>query len=111
MRLPTHITFGSLVWFGVSSLFALRPEGGAIGLAVLGSVLPEVDTPHSLVGSFTRPLSERIVSRWGHRSATHSFLGLLVLGAIASPLAFWRWTWWLALLVGFLSHLLPRYGH
>jgi inner membrane protein len=110
MRLPTHITFGSLVWFGVSSLFALRPEGGAIGLAVLGSVLPEVDTPHSLVGSFTRPLSERIVSRWGHRSATHSFLGLLVLGAIASPLAFWRWTWWLALLVGFLSHLLLDMG-
>ncbi|MFQ6034028.1 MAG: metal-dependent hydrolase, partial [Candidatus Bipolaricaulia bacterium] len=98
MRLPTHIAFSTLFWFGVSSLFCWRPEGGPIGAAMIGAVLPEIDTPHSLIGSFTRPVSELLRERLGHRTLTHSLLGLF------------KFHWWLALITGFLSHLLLDMG-
>ena len=105
MRLPTHVAFASVFWFGWSSLFGMKPEGVAVGLAALGSLLPEVDTPNSLVGAFARPLSELLRFRLGHRTLTHSLLGLAILAAIASPLAFYKLEWWLALCLGYLSHI------
>jgi len=110
MRLPTHVAFASVFWFGWSSLFGWQPEGEAIALAAVGALLPEIDTPHSLLGSFTLPLSERIRARWGHRTLTHSLLGLLILAALTIPLALWQFRSWLALLLGFLSHLLLDMG-
>lgn len=60
----------------------------------------------AIAGRYARPLSSLIERKLGHRTLTHSFLGLGVVAAAASPLllvAPGAWAW---LLVGALSHVL-----
>ena len=75
-----------------------------LGLAVAGSLLPDLDHPKSWVGRRARPVSTAIAKVLGHRGITHSALALvglvMVLGragyapGIVSALA-----------LGYLSHL------
>lgn len=51
-----------------------------LGLAVLGSQLPDLDTSTSLIGQLCFPISHWIEDRYPHRSITHS---LMATGAIA----------------------------
>ena len=51
-----------------------------LGLAILGSQLPDLDTTESTIGKIFFPLSSWIEDRFPHRSITHS---LLATGAIA----------------------------
>ncbi len=108
MRAPTHTVFGLLC---TASLFALgsRPlhqDLPAVGCAVLGSLLPDIDSPKSALGRFLPFLSEPIERRWGHRTVTHSLLALGAVSAALLPLGLWRGTWYAALLIGYASHLL-----
>ena len=107
MRAPTHAAFGLLC---TASLFALcgrslHQDLPAIGFALLGSLLPDLDSPQSALGRCLPFLSEPIERRWGHRGVTHSLLALGALGAILLPLGPYRWAWYAALLTGYLSHL------
>jgi inner membrane protein len=52
----------------------------ALGLAVLGSQLPDIDTTTSTIGKIFFPLSSFLEDRFPHRSLTHS---LLATGLIA----------------------------
>ena len=45
-----------------------------IGLAVLGSQLPDIDTTTSTIGKIFYPISSWIEDRFPHRSVTHSLL-------------------------------------
>ncbi|MGK7952509.1 MAG: metal-dependent hydrolase [Xenococcaceae cyanobacterium] len=51
-----------------------------LGLAVIGSQLPDLDTTESTIGKIFFPISSWIEDRFPHRSITHS---LLATGAIA----------------------------
>ena len=51
-----------------------------LGLAILGSQLPDLDTTTSTIGKIFFPISSWIEDRFPHRSITHS---LLATGAIA----------------------------
>ncbi len=51
-----------------------------LGLAILGSQLPDLDTSTSTIGQIFFPISHWIEDRYPHRSVTHS---LLATGAIA----------------------------
>lgn len=72
---------------------------------VIGSVLPDIDTPYSYLGKRLRPISDIIYKTLGHRSATHSiiiitiafFVGVLIwdINAII-----------VGLLIGTLIHIL-----
>jgi len=65
-----------------------------LGLGLLFSILPDVDTPKSLPGRLF-PLSSQLNSRFGHRTATHSLL-FLAASLVFGPAAF----------LGALSHIL-----
>jgi inner membrane protein len=107
MRAPTHAAFGLLCTAGLFALGgrALHQDLPAIGCALLGSLLPDLDSPHSALGRLLPFLAERIERRWGHRGATHSLLALGGLGLLLLPLALLRLPWYAALLMGYLSHL------
>jgi inner membrane protein len=45
-----------------------------LGLAILGSQLPDLDTTQSTIGKIFFPLSSWIEDRFPHRSITHSLL-------------------------------------
>ncbi|WNZ24153.1 metal-dependent hydrolase [Leptolyngbya sp. NK1-12] len=51
----------------------------ALGLAILGSQLPDLDTTTSTIGQICYPISSWIETRFPHRSITHSLLATLVL--------------------------------
>ena len=108
MTAPTHIAFGLLSAAGTFSLLAtsLHKDLPAVGCAMLGSLLPDIDTPGSAIGRTLPFVSAPVERRWGHRTITHSFLALLCLGVLASPLLAYRWTCLPSLLVGFTSHLI-----
>ena len=75
-----------------------------LGAAALGSLLPDIDHPKSLVGRRLAWVSVPVAALVGHRGVTHSLLAVLACAAglwfLGRELA-----WNAALLVGYLSHL------
>ena len=55
----------------------------ALGLALLGSQLPDLDTTTSTIGQICFPLSNWLEDNFPHRSITHSLLATVTLAAIA----------------------------
>lgn len=105
MKAATHLAFAGVI--GVTAAgFGSHPgiDGGAA--LALGALLPDLDTAHSGLGRWVKPLSQTLERRFGHRTLTHSLVGMGLLAALTSwllllsPAVFW----WL--LVGYLSHLL-----
>ncbi len=107
MRLATHAAFGAFLTLGVASVTGLKITPASLGLAVLASTLPELDHERSEIGSLLKPISKRLARRYGHRTFTHSFVGLGLFGLLVSPLLLlgFKDLWW-ALLLGYLSHIL-----
>ncbi|MEW6498839.1 MAG: metal-dependent hydrolase [Cyanobacteriota bacterium] len=53
-----------------------------LGLAILGSQLPDIDTTSSLTGQVFYPISNRLEERYPHRTATHSFLAVAIVSVV-----------------------------
>lgn len=105
MMAGSHVVLGAAAWcVAAPHLGAGSLDPVALGLAMAGSLLPDIDHPKSWVGQRVRPLSTVIAAVLGHRGATHSLLAVAVCcwlltqhglpGGIVAPL-----------LVGYLSHL------
>jgi inner membrane protein len=124
MNATTHAIFGVAALSGTAMLAGMEPPLYAYPLAVVAAWLPDVDNPRSTLGNglsrkrnpllnaATRPLSWALrtasfflVRTVGHRTLTHSFLGValflvfvwLLLGPFPNLV--------LALAAGCLSHL------
>ncbi len=54
-----------------------------LGLAILGSQLPDLDTTESTIGKIFFPLSSWIEDRFPHRSITHSLLATAAITAVS----------------------------
>jgi len=71
-------------------------------VSMLLALLPDLDTPKSLVGAMLKPISVQIERTVGHRTATHSVLALMLVAVgayIFTP------SWWLVLAGAYSSHL------
>lgn len=104
----THTTFGLLCSAGAFSMVSvsLHKDLPAMGCTIVGSLLPDIDSPKSSLGRLLPFISAPIERRWGHRTVTHCLLALGGLGLLLLPLAFLRPACYSALLIGYLSHLL-----
>jgi inner membrane protein len=105
MMAGSHVALGAAAWIVAAphiGLPALDPI--AIGLAVLGGLLPDIDHPKSWVGKRLRPASDVVAGVFGHRGITHSLLAVLgcwlLLRSQAIPVRYAA-----PLVVGYLSHL------
>ncbi len=56
-----------------------------LGLAVVGSQLPDLDPTDSTIGKTFFPISSWIEDRFPHRSITHSLLATAAIAAVALP--------------------------
>jgi len=66
------------------------------------ALLPDADTPKSIIGSLMRPVSAWLERRVGHRTGTHSAIAVAAVAALAYLVAP---AWW-ALLAGcYASHI------
>jgi len=101
----SHVIVGLATWIAAAPLLHLSPVDPVyLGLAVAGSLLPDVDHPQSWVGRRSRPISTAIAATLGHRGVTHS--AVAVVGLVALLLhAGNRRGGVSALAVGYLSHL------
>lgn len=101
----THIAFASALYLGGAALFEYDTDlvGGA--LAAGASLLPDVDLPTSKLGRVLFWLSTRLEKHFGHRTITHSFIAIIVLALLASPLLFIKALYFWCVLGGYWSHL------
>jgi inner membrane protein len=109
MMAPTHLAFGVLAvsLFGLIAGASLTPE--AFGFAVLGALLPDVDTTASTIGRLCYPLAWYLERRFGHRGITHSLVGLVIAALVSLIFVSFRalsWLSWSAFVAGYLSHLM-----
>ncbi len=76
------ITHAEIATAGTSLILGTA-EPLPLGLAILGSQLPDLDTTESTIGKIFFPLSSWIEDRFPHRSITHSLLATSFIVAIA----------------------------
>lgn len=128
MNAVTHSVFGAGALAGASLVLGMEPAWYAYPVAVVAALAPDLDNPRSKLGNglspmrnpllnmLTRPLSWalRAVSfglfkTAGHRTLTHSLLGLAAFAVLAWLL--WRampgpgYELFVALVAGYASHL------
>jgi inner membrane protein len=106
VRAPTHATFGLAFVILTGTILGLVLTPATAAFAIVGALLPDIDTPTSLIGRLARPLSRWLERRFGHRTITHSLLGCTAVTLPLTPLALITGHWPLAFALGYLSHLL-----
>ena len=93
-----HLTLAALVCLLTSS--APAP---VFMLCLALALLPDIDTPKSIIGTTFTSLSEAIERRVGHRTLTHSLLALGVVAALTNLILP---AWWLPVTGSYTSHIL-----
>ena len=106
MTAPTHTSFGLLFILSLGLLLGITFNWALAFLATIGALLPDIDTPKSAIGRLMPPFSAWLERKIGHRQATHSLLALFMLSLALAPLIIINLFFWVALLFGYLSHLI-----
>lgn len=108
MMVVSHVLIGAGAWVAAARLGGLvSGDAMALGAAMAGSLLPDIDHPSSWLGRRLWVMSKPLSMLIGHRGLTHSLL------AVAGGVALLRTTHPAALAtrliepltVGYLSHL------
>ena len=84
MTAPNHIA-GGIVFTGIfTSLWNVNIFSNPYYLAVtiIVSLLPDIDTPKSIIGKPFYPISKWLYRKYGHRTITHSLLFCAILTLI-----------------------------
>ena len=124
MNATTHAVFGVAALVGASLFTGEEPALYAYPAAAVAAWIPDVDNPRSRLGNglsrTKNPVLDQLIRpvSWGlkalsfvlfrtvgHRTLTHSLLGVLIFAAIISPLAPLVPGFYAALLTGYASHL------
>jgi inner membrane protein len=104
------ITHSTIAAAGVSLILGTA-DPLPLGLAILGSQLPDLDTTQSLIGQVCYPISSWIEDRFPHRSVTHSLLATATLAALSIGIGqFWLSCGWKVALALPLGHLLACFS-
>jgi inner membrane protein len=124
LNATTHAVFGVAALAGAALLTGTEPPAYAYPVAVAAAWLPDVDNPRSTLGNglsrlespalntITRPLSWALrttsftlVRTVGHRTLTHSLLGVVLFALLARLLVGGFPNLFLALIAGYASHV------
>lgn len=104
----THMAGGAVA--GLLAAKALGYTGNTevamVGVAALAALLPDIDTPDSIIGHIIAPVSVLLNTVVGHRKLTHSLLAAVLAGAAASYIPGSSLPYVAAVMAGYLSHLL-----
>jgi inner membrane protein len=102
MLTPTHLVTAQTAYLGACIVTAHPPAPLEMLIALIGALLPDLDSHNSYVGRILPPASGWVEHQFGHRTLTHSLLAQVGLGLIA---------WWLlpfgfflAFVAGWVSH-------
>lgn len=105
MMARSHVVVGVAAWVVAAPLLHVPAfDPLYLGLAVAGSLLPDMDHPKSWVGRRTRPVSTALAAALGHRGITHSAIAVVALSLLLLHAGYRRGAV-SAVAVGYLSHL------
>ncbi|MFB3079050.1 MAG: metal-dependent hydrolase, partial [Lysobacterales bacterium] len=93
------------MWLTSAVLFGVSLQSPTLFFVVLGSLLPDIDTSSSWIGRLGGPLTQAIERHFGHRTLTHSIIGVICFSGLVLPLYFFRPGWYFSLILGYVSHL------
>jgi inner membrane protein len=79
----------SIIALAGTSLILGTANPMALGLAILGSQLPDLDSTNSTIGKIFFPISSWIEDRFPHRSITHSLLATAVLAVLSLSIGYY----------------------
>lgn len=104
----THGIIGLVCYGGIIALGGDMPDALALGVAGLSALAPDIDHRGSRLGFVLWPISTWIEKKYGHRTITHSVVGLLIFAALCLPMFLHSSTrfWFPAAIIGYISHLL-----
>ncbi len=105
MTLGTHVAFASVLYLGGATLFGYKPDWISWALAVVASLLPDIDLPPAKMGRLFWFISVPLERRFGHRTLTHSAVSLLAVAALAAPLWLIHPLYFGCVVGGYWSHL------
>ena len=104
MLFATHILMGIVAFLALKFVFNSEQIIVTFLLVILGSVLPDIDEPHSKISKASGPLGTVLAFFFKHRGILHSiFVYCLLWGVVWY---FWSFAYGLALFVGYCSHIL-----
>jgi inner membrane protein len=125
MNATTHAVFGVAALAGSFLLTGEVPPPYAYPVAVVAAWLPDVDNPRSRLGNGLSPTKSPILNTlirptsWalrtlsftlyrtvGHRTLTHSLVGVALFVVLVSPVASLSVGFFAALVAGYVSHLI-----
>ncbi len=123
MLAPTHSVFGIFLTLIILSVFGVQfsLHWTIILFAILGSIIPDIDHPRSIIGRIFYFVSVPLERRYGHRTFTHSFMGwgifsvlfAVIIGLISfiPQISIWGWSdlpirWIAAFSISYFSHLI-----
>lgn len=77
MLAPTHSVFGIFLTLVILAFFGVQwgLHWTIILVAIIGSIIPDIDHPRSVIGRIFYPISSRLERAFGHRTFTHSLIG------------------------------------
>ncbi|MDA2926571.1 metal-dependent hydrolase [Acidobacteria bacterium AH-259-G07] len=116
MTSSSHLASSALFYLGASALVESPLTIEGLAITAVGALLPDIDTPTSSIGRPFYPVASWIDQKVGHRTLTHSLLGMTIFASLVLGTA-WvlsRWTaegvrfahrgW--SLVLGYGSHIL-----
>ncbi len=106
LRTAIYILAGLVLLLGLAGLAGQRLHWPAIAVLALGALLPDLDSQASLLGQALPFLSRPLENRLGHRQAWHTPAVAASLALLGLPLLLGGWQVWIALPLGFVTHLL-----
>jgi len=84
MLAPTHSIFGIFLTLIILAVFGV--EWGLhwtiILCSILGAIIPDIDHPRSMIGNLLSFISIPLERKYGHRTITHSLIGLIFSSVI-----------------------------
>jgi len=109
MNVGGHVIVGLLTYHTVNHFFGYPTEPAGYILAILGSLLPDIDHPQSTFGRCIPAVSRAVARVFGHRGITHSFIAVLAFTCLIFAVGNTFTGLPAALSMGYLSHLLADY--
>jgi len=88
MLAPTHSVFGIFLTLTILAIFGVQASlhWTIILAGIIGSLVPDLDMPKSMIGRVFFFISVPLERRFGHRTITHSLLGWLIATLIFTVL-------------------------
>jgi len=88
MTAPNHLLGGITFTGFISTIlgYSIITDVELLIVTAVACLIPDLDSPSSLLGRFVKPISRKLNQKFGHRTFTHSLIFLIISTATVSAL-------------------------